>query len=447
MSINLFDAVGIIIYLLLTILIYKKSWFYSLYSFVKFIFLFLLTLLAGLAAATYNPYTIPVTKLEQALIIQLVLFLALWRFISFKKGFFMVSRKVFNIDRFIFTHHINKFINIFPSLIASFFVTFFLFNIAVSAATTNPYLQNEIDNSKIIKTVAYKIYFTPIAFNNLKLFEGSLFKITPPTDSSSDVDLKKIADSTLKDLKDKINLERVGVGLAPIFTIPTIPPSQAPIPLPGGQEPIVITNPGGIPRTPPPSNSNPTNPTNPSQPGGGLQPIGTNPNPTAPPSNSNPVNPVNPVQPNPTTAPVAPTSAPAPVNPAPPSSNISQVEQDIFRLTNEQRAKNGLSPYVWDDAIAAVARAHSKDMSARNFFSHVNPDGVDPFQRMRVGGISFSYAGENIAGGPSADIMMNNWMNSPGHRANILNSGFRRIGVGVAQSSTYGLVATQDFTN
>lgn len=442
MSVNLVDAVGILTYLLLAAIIYKKAWFYSFYSFVKFILLFIFTLLAGLAAATYNPYSIPATKLEQALIIQLVLFLSLWKLLNFKKIFFTVSRKIFNIDRLIFTHHINKFINIFPSLIASFFVTFFLFNVVVSYATTNPYVQNEIDNSQIIKTVAYKIYFTPIAMNNLKLFEGSLFKITPPTDSSSGVDLRKIADSTLNDLRNKINLERVGVGLAPIFAIPSIPPSQAPLPLPGGQEPIVITNPGGIPRTAPPSNSNP-NPTNPSQPGGGLLPIGARPNPTTPPPNSNPVNPV------PTTPPAIPTATPipVPVNPAPPSSNISQIEQDIFRLTNEQRAKNGLSPYVWDDAIAAVARAHSKDMSTRNFFSHVNPDGVDPFQRMRVGGISFSYAGENIAGGPSADIMMNNWMNSSGHKANILNSGFRRIGVGVAQSSTYGLVATQDFTN
>lgn len=437
MSINLVDAAGILIYLLLTAIIYKKAWFYSFYSFVKFILLFVLTLLVGLAAATYNPYPIPVTKLEQALIIQLILFLALWKLLNFKKGFFTVSRRFFNIDRFIFTHHINKFINIFPSLIASFFVTFFLFNVTVSAATTNPYLQNEIDNSRIVKTIAYKIYFTPIAINNLKLFEGSLFKLTPPTDSSSGVDLKKIADSTLNDLKNKINLERVGVGLAPIFTIPTVPPSSPQFPLPGAQEPILITDPGGLPRTPPPAN--------PTQPGGNNPlPIVIQPNPTAP--HSNPGNPVNP---NPTSPPVLPTATPvpAPANPAPPSSNISQIEQDIFRLTNEQRAKNGLPPYVWDDAIAAVARAHSKDMGARNFFSHVNPDGVDPFQRMRVGGISFSYAGENIAGGPSAGIMMNNWMNSPGHKANILNSGFHRIGVGVAQSSTYGLVATQDFTN
>lgn len=432
MSINLVDAVGILIYLLLAAVIYKKAWFYSLYSFVKFFFLFLLTLFAALVTASYNPLSIPVTKLEQTLIIQLVLFLTLWKFVSFKKPFFTVSRRIFNIDRFIFTHHINKFINIFPSLIASFFVTFFLFNVAVSAATTSPYLQNEIDNSKIVKTIAYRIYFAPIAFNNSELFEGSLFKLASPADSSSSVDLGKIADSALFDLKNKINLERVGAGLLPIFSIPSMPPSKPPLPLPPGQEPITITNPGGLPRTAPPASSNPTNPT---QPGNGTQP-----------NNPNPINPVNPTNP---IAPIIPTATPAPVptNPNPPSSNISQIEKDIFNLTNEQRAKNGLSPYVWDDAIAAVARAHSKDMSARNFFSHVNPDGIDPFQRMRVGGISFSYAGENIAGGPSADMMMTNWMNSPGHRANILNAGFHRIGIGVAQNNTYGLVATQDFTN
>lgn len=435
MAPNLVDVAGILIYFLLAAVIYKKAWFYSFYSFAKFIFLFVFTLFAGLMIASYNPYSIPITKLEQALILQLVLFLVLWKLVSFKKAFFTVSRKTFNIDRFIFTHHINIFINIIPSLIASFFVTFFLFNVAVSYATTNPFLQKEIDNSKIIKTIAYKIYFTPIAFNNLKLFEGSLFKLTPPTDSSSDVDLRKIAESTLADLKNKINLERIGSGLTPIFIIPSIPPSSPSLPLPGGQEPIVITNPGGLPRTQPPSNSNPTNP---SRPGGNLQPIGSKPNPTTPPS----------INPNPTAAPiVVPTATPAPYNPTPPTTNISQIEQDIFRLTNEQRVQNGLSPYVLDNAISAVARAHSKDMSARNFFAHTNPDGVDPFQRMRVGGISFSYAGENIAGGPSADIMVNNWMHSPGHRANILNAGFRRIGIGVAQNNTYGLVATQDLTN
>lgn len=94
-----------------------------------------------------------------------------------------------------------------------------------------------------------------------------------------------------------------------------------------------------------------------------------------------------------------------------------------------------------------VARAHSKDMSINNFFSHDNLSGQSPFDRMKSAGISYSYAAENIAmGQQTLEAVVNAWMNSAGHRANIMNANLKKLGVGM-YSGTKGIYWTQDFTN
>ncbi|MGY2003869.1 CAP domain-containing protein [Blastococcus sp. SYSU DS1024] len=124
----------------------------------------------------------------------------------------------------------------------------------------------------------------------------------------------------------------------------------------------------------------------------------------------------------------APPPAP-PVTPAAPS-----VEAEVLALVNAQRAQAGCGPVAPDSGLAAVARAHSTGMRDRGFFDHVDPDGLDPFDRAARAGVSAR--AENIARGQSDPAaVMASWMTSPGHRANILNCGLTRLGVGVATGS------------
>ncbi|MFJ9928895.1 sigma-70 family RNA polymerase sigma factor [Streptomyces misionensis] len=139
-----------------------------------------------------------------------------------------------------------------------------------------------------------------------------------------------------------------------------------------------------------------------------------------------------------TPPPPAHTTAPRP--PAP-SGTVGQV----IALVNQERAKAGCSPLTEDPQLGRAAQAHSDDMAARHFFDHVNPDGADPGQRITAAGYRWSTYGENIAMGQQTPAsVMNSWMNSPGHRANILNCSFRNIGVGV-HDGTGGPWWTQDF--
>lgn len=105
-------------------------------------------------------------------------------------------------------------------------------------------------------------------------------------------------------------------------------------------------------------------------------------------------------------------------------------------LVNSERAAAGCGPLKEDSQLRAAAQGHSDDMAARNFFDHTNLDGADPGQRTTAAGYRWSTYGENIARGQAtAKSVMDSWMNSPGHRANILNCAFKDIGVGIHQGS------------
>jgi uncharacterized protein YkwD len=131
-------------------------------------------------------------------------------------------------------------------------------------------------------------------------------------------------------------------------------------------------------------------------------------------------------------------------NPGSNPGDAAQAEQDVFDLVNQEREAAGVNPLSWCDGLHELAKAHSNDMCDRGFFSHVNPEGENPTARGRAGHAgSYTFepvvpdpyrngAGENIAMGySSAEQVMEGWMNSPGHRANILNGGYTHIGVGV----------------
>ncbi len=123
------------------------------------------------------------------------------------------------------------------------------------------------------------------------------------------------------------------------------------------------------------------------------------------------------------------------------------LEAKMLELINEERAKEGLAPLKADLEERKVARAHSKDMFARGYFAHVNLDGKDPFDRMKDANIKFSSAGENLALAQTLEIAHRNLMNSPGHRANIMNKSFTRVGIGIQDGGFYGLMISQEFRN
>ena len=120
-------------------------------------------------------------------------------------------------------------------------------------------------------------------------------------------------------------------------------------------------------------------------------------------------------------------------------------EEQMLRLVNEERARAGVSALVTDEEIVQVARAHSKDMWEKGYFSLINLEGKDPFDRMRDEDIEFSAAGENIALAPTTALAHRGLMNSPGHRRNILDPKFQRVGIGVIDGGVYGKMFTQNF--
>ena len=122
-----------------------------------------------------------------------------------------------------------------------------------------------------------------------------------------------------------------------------------------------------------------------------------------------------------------------------------EYENEMLKLINEERQKHGLKPLQADPELLPVARAHSQDMFVRGYFAHENPEGRDPFDRMRAANIHFSSAGENLALAQTVEIAHVNLMNSPGHRANILNPSFGRVGIGILDGGFYGLMISQEF--
>jgi uncharacterized protein YkwD len=169
---------------------------------------------------------------------------------------------------------------------------------------------------------------------------------------------------------------------------------------------------------------------------------------------------VPPPTPAPTAPPAAPAPAPvaarpAPVHPAPPPpvppvSGVGGAAGAQFSLVNQDRAANGVAPLAYSAALARVAQYRAQDMLNRNYFSHYDPStGQLAFvQLLRLWGIPYSTAGENIAWStdPSMAAINTMFMNSPDHRANILKAAYHRIGVGVASNGAK-IMVVEVFSN
>jgi len=123
-------------------------------------------------------------------------------------------------------------------------------------------------------------------------------------------------------------------------------------------------------------------------------------------------------------------------------------EAEAHDRINEERTSRGLGELTLREDLTDVARAHSADMASRDFFSHDNPDGEGPFDRMASQGVAYTIAGENIAWNnfpDPVDIAVVGWMDSSGHRENILRERFTHTGMGIASDGDGGYYFTQVF--
>lgn len=127
------------------------------------------------------------------------------------------------------------------------------------------------------------------------------------------------------------------------------------------------------------------------------------------------------------------------------NSELTANEQEVFNLINAERASAGLSALKIDEELQNVARVKAKDMVDNNYFSHNSPTYGTPFNMIKNFGITYKAAGENIAGNSSNQGAVTAWMNSEGHRANILSNNYNYTGIGVVNSSKYGKIYVQMF--
>jgi uncharacterized protein YkwD/uncharacterized membrane protein required for colicin V production len=124
-----------------------------------------------------------------------------------------------------------------------------------------------------------------------------------------------------------------------------------------------------------------------------------------------------------------------------------EAEAAMLALINDERTRRGLKPLRMDEQLREVARRHSRDMLRRGYFGHLSPEGVSPFERMTQAGVSYVAAGENLALAPTVEIAHAGLMQSPGHRANILQPRFGRVGIGALAAPPYGIMFTQVFAD
>lgn len=127
------------------------------------------------------------------------------------------------------------------------------------------------------------------------------------------------------------------------------------------------------------------------------------------------------------------------------NASLTADELEVFNLINKQRTNNGLSPLKIDSEVQNVARVKAQDMVDNNYFSHNSPTYGSPFDMLKSYKVSYKTAGENIAGNSNNKEAVNAWMNSSGHKENILNSSFNYTGIGIVKGSKYGKIYVQMF--
>lgn len=129
------------------------------------------------------------------------------------------------------------------------------------------------------------------------------------------------------------------------------------------------------------------------------------------------------------------------------SVSLNANEQKMVQLVNQERQKQGLAPLKVNGELVKVARAKAQDMIDKGYFGHHSPTYGSPDEMLKKFGVSYRYMGENLAGNSSVEGAHQSLMNSPGHRANILNGNFNQVGIGVVDGGPYGKMFVQLFTD
>lgn len=124
-----------------------------------------------------------------------------------------------------------------------------------------------------------------------------------------------------------------------------------------------------------------------------------------------------------------------------------KAESEMFAKVNEERRKLAIAELVWEPSIVPVARAHARDMWERKYFAHVSPDGKDVGDRLQASKVNYTFAGENLALAPTTVTAHRGLMNSEGHRENILDPRFKKVGIGVIDNGVYGKMYVQVFSD
>lgn len=127
------------------------------------------------------------------------------------------------------------------------------------------------------------------------------------------------------------------------------------------------------------------------------------------------------------------------------TSTATAEETELLNLINAERKKNGLGELKFDEELLKVARIKAQDLVDNNYFSHNSPIYGSPFEMMKSFGITYKAAGENIAGNSTLKGAVNAWMNSEGHKANILSNAYNYTGIGIVDSPKYGKILVQMF--
>lgn len=126
--------------------------------------------------------------------------------------------------------------------------------------------------------------------------------------------------------------------------------------------------------------------------------------------------------------------------------STSSEAEAVLNLVNQERSKQGLNPLTLSNKLTSIANTKAQDMADKNYFSHTSPTYGSPFDMLHEFGVSYTSAGENIAAGQKTpEQVMNDWMNSSGHRANILNKDYTQLGVGYVKGGSYGTEWVQLF--
>lgn len=128
-----------------------------------------------------------------------------------------------------------------------------------------------------------------------------------------------------------------------------------------------------------------------------------------------------------------------------PAGNVAAAEARAVQLLNADRAKYGLPALKVNSKLTSLAGKYAQDMINRGYFAHNNPEGQTPFDRMKAAGISYTYAGENLAINSNVDAAQVAFMNSSGHRANVLSSNFTEVGIGVRYAPSGQVYVVQEF--